>query len=331
MRWLTRLFALVLVSALWSASARADVQAPGKSVAPESSMWRKKLGTFRIGIVGGNRAGLRTRQSEPFRRVVEKTLNMPVEIFTARDHSALVEALVASRIEYAVLSGTSYAAAWRVCKCVEPLVAPAAANGTTSFRSVLITRSTGPNSLGEAAGGKILVPGRQSFAGYLYPRAQLAAEGHVLGGAKWPLTIEKGAEQATTAFLGGSGDALFGWEAEPVNGEAVTRGTRATLAGGTGSAATDYQLVWRSKPVPHGPHTVRSALDSEAKDLLSEFLLTMNETDPAAYDAIEPFLGGGFKKIAAEAYKPVIRALDYRMSPQEALRASLLSQLRLSQ
>ena len=100
--------------------------------------WRQKIGTFRVGIVGGKHAVRRTKLAQPFRLALEKALGLPVEIFAAADYQSLALAHAESRVEYAVYSATAFARAWAHCKCIEPLVAPRATDGTAAFQSILV-------------------------------------------------------------------------------------------------------------------------------------------------------------------------------------------------
>ena len=147
-----------------------SVAASGYSLAEgNDENWRQKIGTFRVGIIGANRPILATRQVQPFRQALEKALGVPVEVFSAKDYSTLIEAQLSSRIEYAVYSASAFGAAWSLCKCVRPLVAPVSLDGATGFRSVLIAAKKSSKSLKGLEGKTILIAGKTSFSGYLLP------------------------------------------------------------------------------------------------------------------------------------------------------------------
>ena len=83
--------------------------------------WRAKLGVFRIGILAAQDASDTIQQVEPFKNYVQSALRMPVELVPMRDHRAMIAAMSEAKIEYARFSATAFSAAWKTCKCVEPM------------------------------------------------------------------------------------------------------------------------------------------------------------------------------------------------------------------
>lgn len=265
--------------------------------------WRTKIGTFRVGIVAGTSPLQRTKRVQPFRRALEEVLGVPVEIFAAADFSTLIEAHTQSRIEYAVYSASAFSAAWILCKCVEPLVAPAAEDGSYAFRSVLLARLSSARSLTKLKGKTILIPGRDSFSGSIFPRDRLARQGYDPKGQGW-MFVDKGTmEEAIAAFAEGEGDALFGWRPDKAkNTTAQPRGTLARL----GEVTRQVSAIWESERVVHGPHAIRSSLPESVKVLLLSLLTDMREAMPDAYEAIEPRFPGGFRPVSMADYRVVI-------------------------
>ncbi len=277
--------------------------------------WQQKLGTFRVGVVGGNRPILKRRQVQPFREELQKALGIPVEILPARDHQALIDALAGSRIEYATLSATAFSAAWRACKCIEPVAVPMASDGSSSFRSVLISRYLGPGSLAALKKKDILIPGKNSFAGFLYPKGALISEGVKLDTPEWPVD-DKGTVRATIhAFSKGEGDAILGWTPVVREGEAK-RGLLHDLTTSADRSSSRLRTLWQSDPIPHGPHVVRRNLPREIKDWVWRALQGIHERNPKAYDAIEPNLGGGFRQIDIGDYEPLSKILSKSSLPK---------------
>ena len=277
---------------------------PASSFAADG--WRQKLGTFRIGIVSQGRPELKKKQIQPFVDALQKALDIPVEIYPVRDHSLLIDALTASRIEYTMLSATAYAAAADLCKCVEPLAIPLAADGSKGFHVTLIARATGASSLADLRNKPIIVPGVHSFSGYQYPRLALQKEGVYLGEPGWPIDDYQSMEGAIEAFKGGRGSAILGWSPEVVsraNTNTEGRGTLSMLR--ASDRYKNYRILWKSALIPHGPHAVRSSLPSEAKVIVWEILSRLQDGDPKAYDAIEPVLSGGFVSATKEDFSPL--------------------------
>ncbi|MEE9375242.1 MAG: PhnD/SsuA/transferrin family substrate-binding protein, partial [Rhizobiaceae bacterium] len=248
------------------------------------SQWRKKLGTFRVGIIGGNRPILETRRAQPFRLALQKALGVPVEVFAVRDYQALIKSHINSRIEYAVYSATAFSAAWSLCKCIEPLVSPKTIDGAIGFRSALFAQ-TKINSLRLLKGKTVLIPGRHSFTGYILPRYQMSEQGISIEDYGWKLDDKDTVENAIRTLKTDSASAIFGWVPDYGSFDAPKldgRGTLALLEKRLGKSTKDYKTVWKSSPVPHGPHAIRKNLDEALKKLLKEFLVKLNETDKEA-------------------------------------------------
>ncbi len=279
---------------------------------PTTVDWRQKIGTFRVGIVGGEHAVLRTKRAQPFRRALEEALGLPVEIFAAKNYQSLALAHAESRIEYAIYSATAFSLAWANCKCVEPLVVPRALDGTTAFRSVLISRPDVAKKLSDLKGSVIGVSGTGSFSGYKYPKQQLLTEGIDLGSRDWPLSVQPDSESIRQAFSKMDVDAFFGWrphDYSPDDGPQRYNDARGTLFQ-LNQAGENYKIVWQSNPIPHGPHAVRKGLSMEARQMLVWFLDGLELRNPKAYDAIEPLMGGGFQPIMLDAFRPLIDAMQ---------------------
>ena len=271
--------------------------------------WRKKLGTFRIGIIGGNRPILETRRAQPFRIALQKVLKMPVEIVAVQDYQTLIEAQLSSRIEYAVYSSSAFSTAWLLCKCIQPLVAPQSKDGVTGFRSILLVNKKEITSLKSVAGKTILIAGRNSFAGYILPRHQLAEQGVDITSTEWSLKHQASMETALTNLKKGEGAGIFGWVPSYVAPENKLQQKR-NLIGGSfwtlGKKQNNFHSVWSSSPIPHGPHAIRTNLDGRVKKTLSVFLTSLHKENYIAYRAIENTFFGGLIPVKLKDYQPVI-------------------------
>ncbi len=280
------------------------------NISPSQADWRDKLGTFRVGIVDGGRPVLEARRAKPFAEALSKTLSMPVEIFTASDHKALIDAQMENRVEYAVYSATAFSAAWVLCKCVEPLAVPIAQDGSKSFRSVLIARKSEANSLFGMRGKTIAIPGAESFSGYILPKYLFGLQGLDLESGAWEVRDLQTVEAAIATYRKKEAQALFGWEPvkRSTNSDSVlqSQSTFSLL----GKTAGNSRIIWRSPEIPNGPHTVRNGLDSEARALLWEFLDQLQVSNINAYDAIAPNWGGGFAPVTRQDFQTVIDLVE---------------------
>lgn len=271
--------------------------------------WRQKLGTFRVGIVAAGRPVLETRRVQPFREALQGALGIPVEVFAAGDYNALIEAHRGSRIEYAVYSASAFSAAWVLCKCVTPLAAPVASDGSAGFSSVLIARKSAARSLAGLRDATVLVPGEDSFSGSIFPRDRLAREGIDPTARGWTLRDMKTMDAALAAFLAGEGDALFGWQGGEGDGSPQGNTPLLDTLDRLEEIADQLDVIWTSPPVPHGPHAIRSNIPAEAQSLILPFLTGLAKENPDAYEAVETRRTGGFQPVSFEDYRPVVDAL----------------------
>lgn len=277
-------------------------------VAPEARAgWREELGTFRIGMVASPGSGAVVEGARAIRDAYARALGMQVEIFVARDYGALIDAQASSRIEYAIHTASSYAAAFRRCSCIEPIVAPVSADGAIGLRSVLIARADGPRSADDLSQARIAFGPQDSATGFRLPLAGFAPGGVPLTGAEPFLVEVAGETEAEQAFLDGRVNAMFGFVAASREDEGPAGGTLARLAA-AGAAAPN--VLWASNVLRNGPHAVHTSLASEAKDALRDFLTGLRDTDPDVYDLVERRAAGGFAAVVHADYLAALALVD---------------------
>jgi phosphonate transport system substrate-binding protein len=274
------------------------------------AQWREELGAFRIGIVADGDIADFVANLEPFRLAVEETLNVPVEIFPARDYPALISAVTGNRIEYAIFSATAYAAAWNLCECTEPLVIPRSGDGSTGYNQNIIAHIGGPSTLQDMLGKSLAIIGRDQIGGAMLAlfeleQAGISADENGLKVRRFP-----SGEQAAQAFIGGTVDTLLGWQ--PAGTQASEfRGTFAYLAQ-LGFERGKLHTVWQSSLIPYRVHAIKRSLAHEAKQLMRTSMLELFDADPAAYDSLEPIFGGGYVTATPEQFSRIARMLAQR-------------------
>lgn len=270
---------------------------------------------LRLGIVSasvGRLSGLpASDRLEPFRRRLAAAVQKPVQILPLADGRALVAALVAKRIDYAILSASAYAAAEATCHCLEPLAVPRAGDGATGWRAAIVVRGDAAGqTLADLKGKTLALPPAPAFAGRNYALAALAKDGLAEDGFRAEVT--SGAEDAARAVLDGRADAALIWISATATPGAPTRGPLATLAAARLLPPEGLRPIWQSATIPHGPHVVRAALPAEWRARLRDTLIRLHSEDPAAYDAVEPEYGGGFAGIDRAAFDGLTAALPAR-------------------
>lgn len=267
-------------------------------MSPASAGWREDLGVFRIGIVLPAANASQLEGAERIRAGFANALEMPVELFAARDYAVLADAQASGRIQYAIHTATSYASAWLLCSCVEPLVAPVGEDGSTGIRSVLIARSDGPQTAEAAISAKVAIGPADSVAGRLIPLAEFRPGGADLSGAETFLAPAVSDTEAEASLENGEVAAMFGFMRS--NAEGASAGGTPERLSSAGLPGT--KVIWTSNLLRNGPHAVRSNLPAEAKQALKSFLLAMRASDPELYELIERRFSGGFVEVGQDDY-----------------------------
>jgi phosphonate transport system substrate-binding protein len=274
---------------------------------PTKADWRETIGSFRVGFVAASIRGDAIAGMEPFRLTLSEGLGVDVELFAARDYAALVDALGASRIEYAILSGGAHALAEILCSCIEPLVVARDGDGAWGIRQVLVAATDQPTSPALFRGKRIGAIRSPAFGGFEVALDGLRAAGLDLAANAATLELFDSGASMLQALAESRVDAAIGWIAGAEGPEAGSP-ARGTLAEMTklGIDATRYRIVWQSVAMPNRLHSVRRNLPAEAKTKLREILPAMFENDPVAYDSVEPDHGGGFVAARNAQIEPLV-------------------------
>lgn len=283
---------------------------------PVRADWRDDIGTFRIGMLAEPGSGNTVPGLAELKDAYAKALGAPVEIFVAADYSALIEAQVAGRVDYAVYSAIAYATAAERCNCVEPLAAPIGGDRDLGIRSVLITRDGRLASVDDLPRRRVAIVSADSVTGRLLPLAALAKAGHPWTGQEPFLVEVASASEAEAQLRDGSVDGIFGWVPSDGIRESDEGGTLDRLAA-EGLDRSRLKVVWRSDILRYGPHAVRSDLDAEPKRRLLAFLLNLSAT-PELQDLVEQVRTGGFVAVADGDYRlarEIVRAAGGLVPP----------------
>ena len=266
-----------------------------------------KARPLRLGFVAAARPTDAVDRVEPFRLRLADTLGVEVRAQRYADERALIEAFADGRVDYAPLSASGYAMAWRRCGCVEPLAAPRAADGSAGWRIVVVVPTSSPlEKLPALAGRRLAVADESSIGGHRLALHMLEAQG--LKGAAAPrLETVAGPRAALAAVIERRVDAAVAWSTlEGDVAEGYGRGTLHDMVAAGEVSMADVRVLWASPMLPHGPHAVRSDLGEGPKRRLRDMLVDLDEVDPDAYEAIEPVHAGGFLRVGHPAYVPFV-------------------------
>jgi phosphonate transport system substrate-binding protein len=264
---------------------------------------------LRIGYLSSGGPAADNARLEPFRAYLEARIGLPVELVPAATFAALIDAEASARVEYAIHSATSFAAAATACQCIEPLAVASAFDGSTGFYAVLLARADSSiRSLADARGARLALSAEDSVAGRLVPLKAFAAQGIDVDSYFSGVLAVPGPQAAIEALLAGAADVAVGWSSlsgDPVTGYTFGVLTR-MVADGTLSMDA-VRIVWQSRLIPFGPHAVRRDIAPELKLLLAGALFAMAREAPDALDAVDRsgFGGGGFVAIDAADYAAI--------------------------
>ena len=276
--------------------------------------WRDDIGVFRVGLVARPGAGSVIEGSDQITAAYSKALDMPVELYVARDYADLIDAQASGRIEYAVHTAMSYATVALQCACVTPLVAPVSEDGTAGIRSALIARADGPARASEISRYKVAFGPADSVSGALLPLAGFEIDDRPLAGDEAFLIPVTSETQAQQLLADGGADAMFGYLPSTKDQRPDTGGTLDGLAEkGVGGA----NVLWTSDFLRYGPHAVRMSLPRDAREALTKFLTTLRDTDERVYDYLERRFGGGYVAVSSDEYLAAIALARSVATPKQ--------------
>jgi phosphonate transport system substrate-binding protein len=266
-----------------------------------------KARPLRLGVVATARPTDAVDRVEPFRLRLADTLGVDVRTQRYPDERALIEAFADGRVDYAPLSASGYAMAWRRCGCIEPLAASRAADGSAGWRIVVVVPTSSPlEKLPALAGRRLAVAEEGSIGGRRLALRLLEAQG-VEGAAAPRIETVAGPRAAVAAAIERRVDAAVAWSTlEGDVAEGYGRGTLRDMVAAGELSMADVRVLWASPVLPHGPHAVRADLAEGPKRRLRDMLVDLDEVDPDAYEAIEPVHAGGFLRVGHPAYAPFV-------------------------
>ncbi|HYZ27254.1 MAG TPA: phosphate/phosphite/phosphonate ABC transporter substrate-binding protein [Geminicoccaceae bacterium] len=277
-----------------------------------SADWREEVPAFRIGVLGGELAGLRLEDHACLKAATERTLGVPVELFASRDYSGVNEGLRAGTLDTAGLGAAGYAGLFvEDPDLVEPLVTVKQEDGLVGYHSVLFVRADSPyRTLDDLRNKSLAFTERLSTSGFLIPYHELSEQGYRPGRFFGRYGFSGGHPQAVTAVLSGEFDAGVTWSSNIGDyDQGFSRGNLRRMVDRGLLNMSDLRILWTSELIPDGPYVVRKALPQEVKDLYRQVLLDLADRDRPCFEGI---VGGDaidFEPITEEYYDSMIAVL----------------------
>ncbi len=288
---------------------------------------------LRFALLAGRSAAETMALIGPIADDLASLLQRPVEFLPFPSYGAMIDAQVERRIDGGFYSAAAFALADARCACLEPLVAPRAWDGTLSYHAIIVTRAgSGIASTAGLAGKTVAVGAEDSIGARRMQLAGLMAEGLDPAATFGSVVETELAEAAMRLMMAGGADAAFAWSSLAGRAEAgYSRGTLTDLVTEGALAVPDISIVWRSPPIEHGPFALSRTLDDADKDKVEAYLVGLVNTSPAAYDALNPFYGGGYAPVDPADYSGIETLAAQDVDALRMTKAAAASALPLAQ
>lgn len=274
---------------------------------------------FRIGIVPRGDPDHFVRQLRPLETGLSELLGRPVDILPMATYSAMINAHTLRQIDVGFYSASAFVTADRLCRCVEPIVVPAAGDGTVAYYAVIVARQGGAvRTLSDLQGKAVAAASEDSIAAYRVQAASLAGEGVDFRTYFSRLEMAGSATDALLLLRDGTVDAAFAWSSMTGDqSSGYSRGPLTHLVARGELDMTDFAIIWQSKPIAHAPVVGSKSLTPAEREAVRTYLMALPESDTATYDLLDPYFGGGYRAADAADFRGIgiLAEIDLRGPP----------------
>ena len=303
-----------MIRKLLLATAAVAIAAPA-AIAPASA--QSADGVWRVGILGGENEADRLRNFQCMVDTLPAAVDgvESVELFPAADYDGVIQGLLGGTLDYAELGAAGFAAVYlEDPEAAEPILTTVQTDGATGYYSVMIVREdSGIEDLAGMKGKSLGFADPDSTSGYLIPRVTLPGEAALEG-----MEIDEffgetgfggGHENNVLAVVDGKFDGGVTWTSGVGDFEdGYTSGNLRKMVDKGILDMGELRQIWQSPLIPNGPITVSSAVSDEVKEQFKQYLLTMVDTDPECFQAIQGGEFSGYTEVDATFYEPIIAA-----------------------
>lgn len=299
------LLLLNLLLALMLSLSACVMPQPAAATGAAAAVMDEKAGwpaTFRVGFFASDDAEKTLKDNEPFRAYMEKSLGIPVELFTGTSYSAVIEAMRAERVEGMLVGPFAYVLAVQEAQAealaidvgLEADATSYNPDAPTHYYSVIFTKKgSGIVTLADLKGQDFTFVDPASTSGHLAPKTLLIKNGlnpdadmkTVFAGshpssvlAVWNDQAPAGATFENNLYtLAKEGQIEFCGFADGKT--AVKRSAEEIKA--LYDACPDGKLVMiaYSEEIPSTPFAVRSTLPNSFKQAVKDALLAVKDDD----------------------------------------------------
>jgi phosphonate transport system substrate-binding protein len=192
-------------------------------------------------------------------------LGIEVDFYPGSSYAGVIEASIANKVDLVAWGAMSYIVAKVNGARIEPVGITKYVDGTTSYNSRLLTKTsqTGITKIADVKGKKVCFVSTTSTSGGLIPTEGLLAAG--LTSADYTTVLAGTHDNSLLKLASGDCDASFMQEATAA---AIGTGTFAAIDKAT------IKEVWKSGEIPNGPFTIRQTLPASLRAAVKNIMLT---------------------------------------------------------
>jgi phosphonate transport system substrate-binding protein len=199
-----------------------------------------------IGVIpGGNPENLK-KQSLDLAQLLQKELNLPVNIYVSKNYTGLVEAMKNKKVDFAFYSALTYVLAEK--ETPVKVLLKKVWDGPFYYSAIVTQKSSKIKKPEDLKGAKVAFVDTKSTSGYLYPLAMLKKH-----------KIEQN-DFKETKFSGNHSQSIAMVEDKSVDAAAVFSDDASGKNGAWTKFAKSPQnirTIWVSDPIPNDPFCVR--------------------------------------------------------------------------
>jgi phosphonate transport system substrate-binding protein len=271
--------------------------------------WKADVPAFRVGLMGGENEADRLSRNECMVEQLGEALGVPVELYPASDYAGVMQGLLAGQLDTASLGASGYAGIYlQNPQAVEPVFVSLESDGSNGYYAMMYSRSDSDiHSLDDMQGRSLAFADPNSTSGYLVPKAELEMQEIDIDSYFSRTGFGGGHEQAVIAVVNGQYDAGVTWTSgQGEESEGFSRGNLRTMVNNGLVDMSDLRIIWTSSLIPNGPWVLRKSLPQEAKDIWTEWMQNLADTDYECYKQVSQGEGPGFGRVDHSFYSNIV-------------------------
>ncbi len=250
-------------------------------------------GALTMGVIPLESPKVMFKQFQSLAKYLSAELGVPVKVVIGKDYQATMDAMGTKEMQFAFLTPTTYP------KCakqnpnagVRPIVR-FLKKGKGTYRScIIVPADSAFTKIAELKGGTFAFGSKDSTSSHLMPRAMLLGEG---------IDIDKNLSKYE--YLGSHTNVALAVKMNKHAAGAVKESVAEKF-----EKSGDVKILVRSKNIPEFPICVNKYMSSDMVDKITQALLKLKDSDPAAKKVLSAINKdySGCESAKAEDYDPI--------------------------